>query len=108
MSQRKVRVIQTQQHSDDRLTEKASLSFRPDEHGTEMPLINIYDDLTYQEMIGFGGAITEASAVTAAKLGESNRNEIIKSYYDAQDGIGYTTCRTHINSCDFSSATTLT
>jgi len=102
MAQRTIRVIQTEQNSQDRLTEKASLIFRPDEHGTEMPFINIYEDLTYQEIIGFGGAITEAAAVTAAKLGDGNRDEIIKAYYDSEDGIGYTICRTHINSCDFS------
>ncbi|WP_239617764.1 glycoside hydrolase family 30 protein [Cohnella mopanensis] len=102
MSQRKIRLIQTEQKSQDRLTEKTSLSFHADEHGVENQLINVYDDLTYQEIIGFGGAITEASAVTAAKLGETNRDNIIKAYFDAEEGIGYTLVRTHINSCDFS------
>jgi glucosylceramidase len=78
------------------------LTFHADEQGAEMPLINVYDDLTYQEIIGFGGAITEASAVTAAKLGDENKNKIIQAYFDSEEGIGYTLCRTHINSCDFS------
>jgi glucosylceramidase len=30
------------------------------------------------------------------------RDEILKSYFDTNDGNGYTLCRTHINSCDFS------
>ncbi|WP_256761665.1 glycoside hydrolase family 30 beta sandwich domain-containing protein [Cohnella sp. WQ 127256] len=102
MSQRTIRMIQTEKNSQDRLTEKATISFHRDEQGVENQLINIYDDLTYQEIIGFGGAITESSAVTAAKLGQENRDKIIKAYFDAEEGIGYTLCRTHINSCDFS------
>ena len=102
MSSRTIKVIQTERTSGDRLSEKASLSFRADDTGVENTLINVYDDLAYQTIVGFGGAITEASAVTAAKLGEKNRNEIIEAYYDAEDGIGYTIARTHINSCDFS------
>ncbi|RED63213.1 glycoside hydrolase family 30 protein [Cohnella lupini] len=102
MADRKIRVIQTSQGSSDRLTEKAPLYFRKDEKGVENQLINVYDDVEYQEILGFGGAITEASAVTAAKLGEANRNKILDAYFDTEEGIGYTVVRTHINSCDFS------
>ncbi|WP_028558763.1 glycoside hydrolase family 30 protein [Paenibacillus pinihumi] len=101
MSKRVIRLIQTEE-AQDRLTEKDSLTFKADEHGVENQLIQIYDDLTYQTILGFGGAITEASAVTAYKLSDKNRDEIIKAYFDAEEGIGYNLVRTHINSCDFS------
>ena len=58
----------------------------------------------YDEMIGFGGAITDAAAETLAKLPKEKQEEIINAYYDAKDGIGYTVVRTNMNSCDFSSA----
>lgn len=102
MTDRKIRVIQTSQASPDRLTEKAPVYLRKDEAGVENQLINVYDEVEYQEILGFGGAITEASAVTAAKLGEANRKKILDAYFDSEQGIGYTVCRTHINSCDFS------
>ncbi len=102
MSERKVRVIQTSQDSSDRLTEKEAIVLRDDAKGIENQLINIYDDVQYQEIIGFGGAITEASAITAYKLGEANRNKILEAYFDADKGIGYNVVRTHISSCDFS------
>ncbi|MEK8127283.1 glycoside hydrolase family 30 protein [Paenibacillus filicis] len=97
-----VRVIQTAQGTDDRLTEKAALTFVPDQDGRENQLINVYDDVEYQEFIGFGGALTEASAVSIAKLSEDKQNEILQAYFDKESGIGYTFCRSHINSCDFS------
>ncbi len=55
-----------------------------------------------QEMVGFGGALTESAAWALAQLPADRRLEVIRRYYDPHDGIGYTLARTHINSCDFS------
>lgn len=102
MEGRTVRLIQTAKDTADRLAEKASLTFQPDEKGTENHLINIYDDVRYQTVIGFGGALTEASSVTIDRMGEGSRQEIVQAYFGQETGLGYTFCRTHINSCDFS------
>ncbi|MBI5768410.1 MAG: glycoside hydrolase family 30 protein [Verrucomicrobia bacterium] len=56
----------------------------------------------FQEMIGFGGALTESSAWVLAQLPPEARREVLRRYYDPRDGIGYTLARTHLNSCDFS------
>jgi glucosylceramidase len=58
----------------------------------------------FQTIEGFGGAFTEAAAVTWQKMGVANRQAIINAYFDSATGHGYTLCRTHINSCDFSEA----
>lgn len=55
-----------------------------------------------QQMVGFGGALTESSAWVLAQLPAEKRLEILRRYYDPREGIGYTLARTHINSCDFS------
>lgn len=55
----------------------------------------------FQEIEGFGGAFTEAAAVTWAKLGAAQRQEVLTNYFDATQGLGYTFCRVHMNSCDF-------
>jgi glucosylceramidase len=56
----------------------------------------------FQEMVGFGGALTESSAWVLAQLPADKRAEVLRRYFDPRDGIGYTLARTHINSCDFS------
>lgn len=56
----------------------------------------------FQTIEGFGGAFTEAAAVTWQKLSATNQQAIINDYFDSTTGHGYTLCRTHINSCDFS------
>ena len=70
--------------------------------GIETGLVNIYPNIEYQTIKGFGGAFTEASAITLNKLSKENREKIIKMYFDPKEGIGYNLGRVHINSCDFS------
>ncbi len=57
---------------------------------------------TFQTILGFGGAFTESSAYTLHQLPNLLQDEVLSAYFDPQDGHGYTLCRTHINSCDFS------
>jgi glucosylceramidase len=57
----------------------------------------------FQTFLGIGGALTDASAETFAKLPKEKQQEILKAYFDDQQGIGYRLARTNIHSCDFSS-----
>ena len=67
----------------------------------ESPTIKLYKNKTRQEILGFGGAFTEAAASVYNKLGTEKKEEIIKAYFGT-NGNGYSMARTHINSCDFS------
>ena len=60
-------------------------------------------DKVYQEIIGIGGAITDAAAETFAQLSKENQQKLLEAYFHPDKGIGYTLIRTHIHSCDFSS-----
>ncbi|HEY8965171.1 MAG TPA: glycoside hydrolase family 30 protein [Candidatus Methylacidiphilales bacterium] len=64
--------------------------------------ISVDDGHAFQEIEGFGGAFTEAAAVTWQALPASTREKVLRAYFDPVEGLGYTLCRTHINSCDFS------
>jgi glucosylceramidase len=99
-SQAVVRVFRTAKDTGDRLTEGAPLTL---EQGLKSPLPSVLvdSDTRYQEIEGFGGAFTEAAAVTFCKLSPERRAEILRAYFDLNTGHGYTLCRTHINSCDF-------
>ncbi len=56
----------------------------------------------YQEIVGFGGAFTESASTTLDKMSPAKQEEILRACFDPVKGNGYTLCRTHINSCDFS------
>lgn len=94
----------TAKDTEDRLAQKEELVFeslpQPDEN---FATIMVDPDKKFQVIEGFGGALTDASAETFYKLPENKRKEILEAYFTRDKGIGYSLCRTHINSCDFSS-----
>jgi glucosylceramidase len=67
------------------------------------PCVFIDPSKTFQTLVGIGGALTDASAETYAKLPKDKQQEFMQQYYDVNKGIGYTLARTNIHSCDFSS-----
>lgn len=67
--------------------------------------INIYPDIKYQTILGFGGAMTEASALNVEKLPYEKGEDVLRSYFSRESGIGYHYCRTHMNSSDFCTTT---
>src|SRR5712671_1714943 len=72
--------------------------------GAELTLPSIYIDPSkrFQTIEGFGGAFTEAAANSVNRIGAESKKQFFKAYFDRLEGHGYTLCRTHINSCDFS------
>ncbi|WP_331352825.1 glycoside hydrolase family 30 protein [Cellvibrio sp. UBA7671] len=81
-----------------------TLSFKPAQQNKETEIaIYVNPAKQYQTFLGIGGAITDASAETFAKLNSKKKAEFLKAYYDKKDGIGYSLLRTTIHSSDFSS-----
>jgi glucosylceramidase len=95
-----IQVFQTARNTNDRLTEKDPLSFRAEI--PDLPSVMVDSGPRFQTIQGFGGCFTEAAADTFYKLPPELRAEILKAYFDLSAGNGYSLCRTHINSCDFS------
>ncbi|HSM20583.1 MAG TPA: glucosylceramidase, partial [Rubrivivax sp.] len=71
------------------------------EHDAHLPRVWIDPARRFQTVEGFGGAFTEAAAVTWFKLDEARREALLRDYFDPEHGHGYTLCRVHMNSCDF-------
>ena len=96
-----VKEVCTARDTDQRLSE-----LRPSESvpvtDFAKPALFIDTDVLFQEFIGFGGAFTEAASVTLDKMPLHARKEIMEAYFSKEKGHAYTVCRTHINSCDFS------
>ncbi|MFL5810521.1 MAG: glycoside hydrolase family 30 protein [Flavisolibacter sp.] len=87
-----------------RFSKTASVNFVDFEQPLETQVCVFVDPLhQFQTMLGIGGALTDASAETFAKLPKEKQQEFLKAYYDPVEGIGYTLARTNIHSCDFSS-----
>ena len=103
---KKVFVYTTADSTDFRLASTGELEFKQKGQPFENEISVFVDPTkTYQEFLGIGGALTDASAETYAKLPKDKQQEFLKAYYDKENGIGYTLARTNIHSCDFSSDT---
>jgi glucosylceramidase len=87
-----------------RLSQNGQLNFSPWPQPMETePFVLVDPAATFQNYIGIGGALTDASAEIFAKLSKDKQQELLTAYYDPLKGIGYTLARTNIQSCDFSS-----
>jgi glucosylceramidase len=94
----------TARDTGDRLAGKEPVAFEPLPQPDEaFPTVIVDPKKTFQEIEGFGGALTDAAAETFAKLPKDRQRELLDAYFDPGKGIGYSLARTHINSCDFSS-----
>jgi glucosylceramidase len=101
---RKVAVYTTAEKSDYRLTQTGTVEFKQMGQPLETQICVFVDpSKTYQTFLGIGGALTDASAETFAKMPADKQQEILTAYFDSNKGIGYTLARTNIHSCDFSS-----
>ena len=67
-----------------------------------LPSVLVDTNHEFQCMVGFGGAFTESAAVTWFKLSAARREQVLKAYFDPENGHGYSFCRLHMGSCDFS------
>jgi glucosylceramidase len=103
-SKNHVEIYLTAQDTSQRLAKAGEAEFVDNLPLTEKEkAIFIDPSKTFQTVLGIGGALTDASAETFYKLPEARQQEILRAYFDPQNGIGYTLGRTHIHSCDFSS-----
>jgi len=101
-----ITVFTTAENTKLRLTETGKLHFKPSEQPLETEVCIFVDPAkSFQTLTGIGGALTDASAETFAKLPKDKQHELLEAYYNPVKGIGYTLARTNIQSCDFSSDT---
>ena len=97
-----IRHILTMRDRADRLAENLPLTPKNGTNDTELPAVFFNPDIRFQTIEGFGGAFTESAAVTLGKMSTKNQRRFMSAYFDRNNGHGYSLCRSHINSCDFS------
>lgn len=67
----------------------------------ERELINIYPDIEFQKIIGFGGAATESSGFCLKQVNRLIADNILNDYF-SEKGLNYSIIRVSIGSSDFS------
>lgn len=67
----------------------------------ENQVIRIQPELTFQEILGFGGALTESSCYVLNTIDKKLSNQILDEYF-SKNTLNYQFARISIGSCDFS------
>src|SRR5512139_303909 len=94
-----IRCFLTARDTGARLTEQPALAPEPGDPG--LPTVTVSSSRVFQQIEGFGGAFTEASAVNWLALSPTRRQQVLEAYFDPERGHGYSLCRVHMGSCDF-------
>ncbi len=64
-------------------------------------VVNVYPECEMSPIIGFGSALTEATAYNYAQMSDDVKKKLLEKCFSSK-GANYSYCRIHIGSCDFS------
>lgn len=67
----------------------------------ENQIIRINSEFAFQEILGFGGALTESSCYLLSTMEKDMAHKILEEYFSSEK-LSYNFCRISIGSCDFS------
>lgn len=96
-----VRIYSTAENTEKRLSFDTTKVFVQAQQPLETEVgVFVNPKKEFQEFLGIGGAITDASAEVFSKLDRDKQEELLRAYY-AEDGINYNIIRTSIHSSDF-------
>ncbi len=66
----------------------------------KLPVVEINPDKKYQEILGFGGAFTDASCYLINSLEEDKRNDLLENFFSPSE-MNFNIGRTTVAQCDF-------
>lgn len=78
-----------------------TLSFQPDSEGIEYQVVNLYPEVIYQTLEGFGGAITDSAGYVYSLMNAEQKQQLMQMYFSPGQ-MKYGIVRIHMDSCDFS------
>ena len=80
---------------------QSTLAFDLDVDGVENQVVNLYPEITFQTVEGFGGAITDAAGYVYSLMNEEQKQLLMETYFSSEQ-MQYGIVRIHMDSCDFS------
>ena len=85
------------------LTAQPGLTFTSDSQNADSSTIAINEHQQFQQMDGFGAAVTDSSAwLMYTRMSTSQRNDLMKRLFDPANGIGISFVRIPMGASDFS------
>lgn len=79
---------------------RQTVTFKEDSQA-ENQVVNLYPEVRFETLEGFGGAITDSAAYVYSLMSDEQKKELITTYF-SPDRMNYRMVRIHMDSCDFS------
>jgi glucosylceramidase len=96
-----VQVVQTTPHGSERMAPQPSVAFAP-QAPAGIPVIEVEDQVAYQQVDGFGAAMTDSSAwLLEDELAPQSTSSVMKMLFSPASGIGIDFLRVPIGASDF-------
>ena len=89
----KLSLLTTQAHSPETAPWQ-DIPFIPDA-GEENHVVNLYPEMTFETMEGFGGAITDSAAYVYSLMDQRQKKELMDAYF-SPERMGYRLARIHM------------
>lgn len=96
-----MKIVTTLWENNTPVTSVKTAQFMEDTEGEENRIVNLYPEVKFQRILGFGGAFTESASYVFSRMGKENQKKIIEDYF-GDSGLQYNFGRVPIDSCDFS------
>lgn len=80
---------------------RQAVVFQAEQTSVENQVVNLYPEITYETLEGFGGAVTEAAAYLYSLMNDRQKKQVIDTYFK-EETMNYRLIRVHMDSCDFS------
>jgi glucosylceramidase len=84
------------------LAPQPGMAFGDDQHGAAAYTLDVDDETRFQEIAGFGAAVTGSAAHLMHSLKAEDRAGLIRSLFDSEAGIGLSFVRVPMGASDFS------
>ncbi len=98
-----VNVWLTTSDGSNQLAMQTALTFTSDGQNTDFATIDVNEHQQFQQMDGFGAAVTDSSAwLMYTRMNASQRNDLMKHLFDPATGIGISFVRIPMGASDFS------
>ena len=82
------------------MNETSNIKLKEDNSNEENKIINIYPNIEFQKLIGFGGALTGSTCCNLSSCSDDIKEQILDEYF-SKDKMNYAICRISIGSSDF-------
>lgn len=86
---------------DKKFAEATTEDWKPRPADPRLPTISVDPNVTYQDVLGFGGAFTDAACFMINEVPEADRGKLLAEFFHPTEGLNLSVCRVPMGASDY-------